>query len=476
MNDQELDNLLRHEVMQRVDAAPEARKFADLADLEHQTATRVWPVDEPGRRLWLAAASAAFVVLLGGAWWSLQHNKQIDVTSTGVSVLHEVISYEQTLDLSCPNQEITGDFDEMTVEVWGSPELGRWRRETTYPDGSTATLILTGSPYYPIDSVIDGANRGRNIVCTDLGIWWGAVNGDALGSLNPMAPSPLAPGGGRAVLSFSDLGERVPGEFRTSDGTPAELWRAVTEGTQSSGGSVGQVVQIDEWFVERGTSKVLERTFRQEVEGLGKIVTRSRLLESGSVTVPIDFFESDLLPAIDQNSTETRRAAPANIDVDPLTELGSASIWPAEPREESPLELASRFADFLGWVGAGVTTDEDGSGPAWVTIDAGDGRSVRTLTIPSPQGQVIIAITPLQITAQLTSGERIELNTSLPDTVGSVDVYVDDGEQTQAWTVNGPSKGQIIVPFWIANVDAVLLLGRNSNGDVVAVAGSDFRQ
>jgi len=399
------------------------------------------------------------------------------VTSTGVSVLHEVISYEQSLDLSCPNQEVTGDFDEMTIEIWGSRELGRWRRETTYPDGSTATLLLTASPSYPIDSVTDGENRGRRIVCADLGIWWGALNSEALGSLNPMAPSPIAPGGGAAVLSFADLGERVPGESQTSDGKPAELWRSVIEGSsQSSDGSVGQVLQIDEWFVEPGTSKVIEYNYREEIEGLGKIVTRSRLLESGSVTVPIDFFESDLLPAIDQNVPETQRAAPASIDVDPLAELGSASIWPAEPREESPLELASRFSDFLGWTDAAMTTDEDSSSPAWVSIDTGDSRSIRILTIPSPHGRVIIAITPRQVSAQLTPGERLEINASLPETVNSVDVYIHDGERTLAWTVSGPSTRQITVPSWIAQIDAVLVLGRNSNGEVVAVAGSDFRQ
>jgi len=73
MNDQELDNLLRREVMQRVDAAPEARKFEDLEDLEDledRTIARVRPDAAQGRRRWLAAAAAGFMVLLGGCCWA----------------------------------------------------------------------------------------------------------------------------------------------------------------------------------------------------------------------------------------------------------------------------------------------------------------------------------------------------------------------------------------------------------------------
>ncbi len=471
MNDNELDDLVRGEVLRRIDAAPQPHPFVELG---RGPAPVVRPEQRSNGRRWLAVAAAVVVVASVGSWWARNLGGDVEVAATGISVLHEVTTYEQSVDVDCVDVVTSGEFDEMRIEVWGSPELERWRQVITYPDGSTATLLVSGSPYYPTGTVTEGIDRGRTVDCRN-GIGQAAPSIDAFTSLNPIGPIPVAPGGGPAVPSYSDLGERVPGEHQTSDGTPAELWRQVIDGSSVSDGTQRRLVQTDEWFVEPGTGTVLERSYSQQADGIGTVGYRLRLVEFSSVTVASDFFDSDELGVSGRTAVEPTDDLVSMIDVDPLAEPGTASIWPAVPRDESPTELAGRFAGFLGWEDAAVITEQDGSGPAWVTIEHDGGSSIQVLTSPSPLGRVIIQIAPLGLSAPVGPGGRTWLDVSLPASAVTADFYVNDGTSTQAWTAEGPFNESVIVPSAIDRIDVVIVLGRDADGQVTAVAGADFR-
>jgi hypothetical protein len=137
--------------------------------------------------------------------------------------------------------------------------------------------------------------------------------------------------------------------------------------------------------------------------------------------------------------------------------------------------LGGRFAGFLGWDGVTVTTEQDGSGPAWVTIEHDGGSSIQVLTSPSPLGRVIIQIAPLGLSTTVEPGGRTGLGVSLPASAVTADFYVNDGTSTQAWTAEGPFNGSVIVPSAIERIDVVIVLGRDADGQVTAVAGADLR-
>lgn len=472
MNDLELDDLVRAEVLRRTEAAPVPHRFDEL---DQRPEAGVQPMSPLRGRRSLAVAAAVIVVLASVAgWWAANRGGDVEVAATGISVLHEVTTYEQSVDLDCADIGTSGRFDELTIEVWGSPELERWRQVITYPDGSTASLLVSGSPYYPTKTITDGIDLGRTVECRN-GIGQAAPSIEALTSLNPMAPVPVAPGGGSAVPSYADLGEQVAGEHRTSDGTPAELWRHLIDGFLESGNRSARLVQTEEWLVEPGTRTVLERSFSQQADGIGTVGYRLRLVEFAPVTVPPDFFDSDELSPPGRSPSETTGEPVSMIEVDPLAEPGTASIWPAVPRDESPSDLAARFAEFLGWDGVTVNAKQDGSGPAWVTIDHDEGSPIDVLTIPSRLGRVIVQIAPLGLSATVEPGGRPGLDVWMPASAITADFYVNDGTRTQAWTADGPFNGPVVVPRAIGRIDVVLVLGRDGDGRVTAVAGADFR-
>lgn len=308
MDEVELDEQIRRSVDALVARAPEPRPFpaaSGIADL--QIADAEVRYRSFGHRRTVLVAVAAAVALLGG-WgiWSLTTKPApIDTVGEGLVVLHEIVSYEQSFDLTCPSGQpsVTGQFNSMVFESWGSQAQGRWRQVVRYPDGSERSLLATDSPWYPTDVYTAGEVKGQTVGCSGSENLLSEQGG--LFYLNPMSDPPVIPDSQeRMVLSYSDLGELVDEAAVGPDGQSVELWRQVVDGTYSNANGSGTLRQVDEWLVDPTNRQVVQRNFSQTYEGLGKIDWTARLDTFESTTIDPNLFQPDGLTRQPDQSLE----------------------------------------------------------------------------------------------------------------------------------------------------------------------------
>ena len=289
MDDNELDDRLQRVITGLASETRDPPSFP-RGTTPHQAAER------PGRgRVVLLAVAALLVGIIGWITWEIASDQQLDTARPEVTVLHEVVVYEQSFDLDCPGGvEVDGSFDSMVFESWGSQELGRWRQVVTYPDGSQRELLAEASPWYPSALYIAGEPQGQSIVCSrdvllaepGQGSWFG---------LNPMATVPTIPGSTEpAVQSYEDLGELVDEDTTGPAGQPVELWQQVIEGsyTNNSGDNL-RLTQVQEWLIDPSTDQIVARRFSQDYEGIGRIEWNAELTVFEQTTVTPETLDVD---------------------------------------------------------------------------------------------------------------------------------------------------------------------------------------
>lgn len=147
-----LDDRIRVLIHDIADAAPAPLPFAEL-DADRSAHDR--PADRSRRRAALVAAAAGLALILaitGAIVWLRSDDNTVRVPAARnlVPVIHEVVDYAEHGTFTCPNgpPQITGRFDRMRLESWGSAQLGRFRTHVTYPDGSTRDRMIEGAPTY----------------------------------------------------------------------------------------------------------------------------------------------------------------------------------------------------------------------------------------------------------------------------------------------------------------------------------------
>ncbi len=299
MDEAELDEQIRRSVKALVARASEPRPFPDRSDIIGAERDGQTTLHRPfGRRRAVSLAVAAAVVLLGGwgAWSAIAKPAPVDTIGEGLAVLHEIVSYEQSFDLTCPEgrPSVRGEFGSMVFESWGSQAQGRWRQVVRYPDGSERSLLATDSPWYPTDLYTAGEVKGQTVGCSDSDNLLSEPGQGGWFYLNPMSAPPTVPGSQEsAVPSYSDLGELVDDAGVGPDGRTVELWRQVIDGTYSNASGSGTLQQVDEWLVDPATDQVVQRNFSQSYEGLGEIHWTARLDAFESATVDPNLFQPD---------------------------------------------------------------------------------------------------------------------------------------------------------------------------------------
>lgn len=252
----------------------------------------------PRRALTLAAVIA---LLVGpAAWWATRADPDVSVSSgrsLSVRVAYERVEYRQSADLVCPAGPLPGSGpDRATFESWADAEGDQYRNTVTYPDGSSRSVVAVGDPWWPTELYQKGTMASRPLGCAGaVGIMVAEPASSSHFSLNPpkTLPAPL-PDGTARVQTYRDLGTVVPGRHRDSAGRSAELWRSTITGSLDNGesGRGRGLTQVTEWFVDPGTGRVLEETYRYNIVGIGTARSSLTLLESSSeVDVPPDFFD-----------------------------------------------------------------------------------------------------------------------------------------------------------------------------------------
>lgn len=315
MSPTDLDDRIHQVVSHLADGAPEPTPFADIRS--HQLSPER-SAERTRRRgsLVAAAAGLALVLAITGVvvWLGSSHDSSRDPAPAGaLTVDHEVVEYDQTIDATCISgtRQETGSADTMRVEVWGSSALHRYRMDVHYPDGSSRSQLFVGDAYYPSEIGTRGSPLGHQFQCNGgVGLFAIEPGQGSLFTLNPIAPLPTFPDGPHIVntwLQYADVGTPIPGEHADATGRPAKLWRQTTTGYQeSTSGAVRRATtELMEWLV--AGRKVLERRTRDELDGGGSVTTRAVLVARDSVSVDADFFDTsaypDRLPGIERPNT-----------------------------------------------------------------------------------------------------------------------------------------------------------------------------
>lgn len=255
----------------------------------------------PRRRAMVAAALLTSIAGGAALWGTTDDDRsRLAAGPAGESVgtiatQHERVEYEQDAQLACTASSLSvpGSYDTMVIESWGDPTTGRWRTTVTYPDGSSRDVLVVGPPTLQSPVLVRGMARGDVLGCepSDGGLLVAEPAQSDLYFLNhPLAGQRTATGA-PWVIGYDTSGTQVPGSHVDSRGRTAELWRQQVTGFIDSGTDRRPVTQVTQWFVEPGTGRVLERTYENVIESLGRATSRTTLIESGPVTVPTDFFD-----------------------------------------------------------------------------------------------------------------------------------------------------------------------------------------
>jgi hypothetical protein len=276
----------------------------------HGGDVEVMPILPTGRRWrWVAGAVAACVLAAALVWIGRipDHDDAVVTNRPTTTVDYERIKYTQSTNVTCPDGQLqrSGRFDDATMEFWSDVAGKRFRERVTYPDHTKVDVISRGSPYYPDAKWIRGRPRGASYECEGIGIALPGPGADGGPGLNSQAPKPRLsdlPGGvpdGRedmpAVVGYRELGTLVDAADHDSLGRLAQRWEQRVEGTYTDGPSsapTGRIVQLQTWFVDPSSGRVLEDVFVDTTDNLGTSTWRQVVVDSGRRSVPGDHFDT----------------------------------------------------------------------------------------------------------------------------------------------------------------------------------------
>lgn len=295
MTPTDLDDRIRTLVHDIADTAPAPLPFTDLDD--GQTA-RERPAERSRRRgpLVAAAAGLALILAITGVVALVRPGPSTRPTTPADGGLptHELIEYSQSTQVRCADgtdAKLTGAFDRMTFETWADPAIHRYRMRVTYPDASTRDVIAVGNPWFPAQLFVRGTVSGRELTCADFRSLGAEPGQYAFWSLSPMAPIPDRGTGPPQVVQYFDEGVKQPGSHADSRGRVADLWKeTIGDTTISANGASHQGRQTTEWYVDAGTGRVLERTWVNQVDGVGTFSSREVLIGADTGPATDDVF------------------------------------------------------------------------------------------------------------------------------------------------------------------------------------------
>ena len=188
-----------------------------------------------------------------------------------------------------------GGFDSAVIDTWADVPGRRWRTTVTYPDGSSIDTVVEPSAHYPATVAWRGEPGGRLVGCrfpTDDTVLAGGPGQPGFFSLNPL--DELTPTERAELTSdFRDHATRDAEPGVDSRGRSAEVWRQVVTGRGSAGTREAAIEQIDVWYVEADTGRILEHRFTNTWEGIGTATLTETLVDDGEITVPFDHFATD---------------------------------------------------------------------------------------------------------------------------------------------------------------------------------------
>jgi hypothetical protein len=444
--------------------------------------------EPPARRRWLAVAAgaAAAAVVAGVVVVSIDGSREDGPVETGttgvvtdptidstadpattvapsgfVTVEHEIVTYVQEAELDCPGGFVatSGSFDEHTIESWGDTAGGRWRQTVTYPDGTTRSLLVTGNPWYPIETWTQGEPQGRTLGCVDdmfLGeptTWTG---------VEPITPPPTSAWGEPAVLGPEQQGELVERDVVDSLGRPAEYWRSVVDGSRVHVSGEAPIHQVQEWWVDPATRRVLERTYEYAVEGVGVVRYRMTSTARDQVEVADDVFDASGFTRV----VDTWWGDPpvlATPGASAGTGLAERWVWPDSPWPGTPEEVGREVAAAIGWDDAAVGVVD--TGPVRIVLTGPDDREVAVSAIRSGTGLVVHGAGDGVTVWGIGPGARLGIRMRPESGAVWADVFVRTDGTTTAWQAAlAPTAPSVIVPVAWSDVESALVVLRDDAG------------
>ena len=302
-DDQQFENRLRKALESMADAAPEPHPFPDsllISDSDEPAPHQPSAADHGLNRPLTVAAVFLAASIAAGVWASRTTNNQITADS-GVTVQHELVRYSQSFDLTCPEGEpdITGEFNTMEIESWGSQDLGLWRQVVRYPDGTQREMIATDNPWAPADLYKGGTTKGREIACPGLGIIHHEPSKYLWFDLNPMAkpPTTTQPEESTNHIRFS-LGELVDESAIGPDGQPVQRWRYAVDNDFVYAAGEAAFHQVYEWLIDPTTGHIVQQSSSSVYEGMGEIQWISELVARDTTTGGDELFNTDGLTLV----------------------------------------------------------------------------------------------------------------------------------------------------------------------------------
>ena len=320
------------EMADRAVAAP-GRPAPDMARVRTRVAQR-------RRRRWTVIAVVALLPVVSVGAWLAGRDPGGTAVSTGgssesapstVSVVHETVAYEQSYeldDVGCRSGEVTGEFDEMVFESWGSEDLGRWRQTVTYADGRTRDLVLAGSPWYPSEVWEGGEMLGTLVRCPGYGIVLAEPGQGSPFWLNPLAVVPEVDG--RSVVpSYAEIGELVSTDGSGPGRQVVEVWRQVVEGFTDVNGEQRAISETREWLVDPEAGRVVQQSFDVVIEAVGSASWRAVLVERSDTTLDSTVFDTSGL----EQAVRPGEDAPPEGTIDTTTSMAQVGATFACPED-----------------------------------------------------------------------------------------------------------------------------------------------
>lgn len=429
---------------------------------------------EPNRRRWLAVV-AALALIGGGTAWAVVARRDAaqPVATEAVAVVHQRIAWTQESELWCEGGAGAGTIS-ADIDLWVDVGGERARQRVVFADGTTRDQIWEGSLDLPTRKFERGSSPYVAPACPA----WGPVAvDDTLGVMGrATAPDP-AP----EVGESSSRRSIVPGTHTDDRGRTAELEREEDDGIaqlDDGGESAGVPFrQTTEWYTEPGTGRLLQSTYRFEVEGVSRVTTTMVILSDEDATAPEPgLFDTTGYELVYEGPALDGRHVTAE-PVDPTLVVGPDRYWPPEPIPGDAGASARRFvADVLGWEDPSV---EPAPGPdpggAWeVTVDDRRGHVLELTFFPIPSGGwELLRIDSSEIVGGQDPNGNEQLD--LPFPVGTVELVIEghlDPGGPRAWRAAiGESTAGVILPGTTDDpMKLLILLYRDADGHTIGAA------
>ena len=290
----------------------------------------------PERRPWLAVA-AVLALVAGGVTWAVVARRDVaqPVSTEAVSVAHQRVRWTQETELSCAGGAGAGPTT-AEIEVWVDLVGDRIRQRIVYADGAERERIWEGLQNRPERKFERGSSSYVEPTCPG---WGRAAVDDAEAVMGRLIAPPLEPSPGD---SSADRRSIVAGAHTDDLGRVAEVQREETDGmAQPDDGTTQLEVdgdsgvpfhQTTEWYTEPGTGRLLQSTYRTELEGVYRVTSTMVITsDEDEVTVDPDLFDPDGFELVYETPGPDGRHVTAE-PVEPATvAVGPDRYWPPEP-------------------------------------------------------------------------------------------------------------------------------------------------